>query len=190
MWRACHPSCARADAGSGTSVRFVGPGDAPGVRLILRGGAPPVDLRALRFTAELGDGARRTVTLEADLPVDGVRLVKSFEVSADGYEVVMTVRLTGPNAAAFMAGRCLELEIGAGRGLRPPPAAGFAAMLERVDRVVVGGGGVRVVGDDTRDPVGLGAGDWAGVRSRFWTMLVRSDDCAARSSRGPARASP
>ena len=62
------------------------------------------------------------MTFQSDLPVDGVRLVKSFEVSREGYEVVMTVRLIGPNAAAFMAGRRLELELGAGRGLFPAPA--------------------------------------------------------------------
>ena len=52
----------------------------------------------------------------------------------------MTVRLIGPNAAAFMADRRLELELEAGRDFSPPPAAGFAAMLERVSRVVVADG--------------------------------------------------
>ena len=130
------------------------------------------------------------MTFEADLPVEGVRLVKSFEVSADGYEVVMTVRLIGPNAAAFMAGRRLELELEAGRALVPPPAAGVAAMLERRDRVVVGGGRCESSATTRGERTALRAGDWAGVRSRFWTMLVRSDDCERRSSRGPARASP
>ena len=177
-WRACHPSGARAGAGSGTSLRFVGDGDAPGVRLILRGDGPPVDLRALRFTADLAEGARsRVVTLEADLPVEGVHLVRSYEVSRDGYEVALMVQVTGPNAVPFMAGRSLALEIGVGRGLDPPPAMGFAAMLERVDRVIVGGNGARVVAADARDPIRLGAGDWAGFAGRFWSMLVRSDDC-------------
>ena len=176
-WRACVPSCTRADAGLGSSARFVGPGDSPGARLTLRGGAPPVDLGAHRFAAVLG-AEGRTVTFEADLPAEGVRLVKTFEVSAESYAVVIAIRLTGSNAAAFAAGRSFELDIGAGDGLRPPPAAGVAAMLERIDRVVVGGGGMRVVGDDTRGAVRLGAGDWAGVRNRFWTMLVRSEHCA------------
>ena len=91
-------------------------------------------LGAHRFAAVLGANGR-TVTFEADLPAEGMRLVETFEVSADSYAVVITARLTGSN----VAGRSFELDIGAGDGLRPPPAAGVAAMLERVDRVVVGG---------------------------------------------------
>ena len=131
VWRACHPSCARVDAGSGTSVRFVGEGDPPVIRLLLRDSEPPVDLQRLRFAAELGvDERARIATFQGDLPVEGVRLVTSFEVAREGYEVVMTARVIGPNATAFMSGRRLELEVGAGRGLFPPPAAGFAAMQE------------------------------------------------------------
>jgi len=186
-WRACHPSCARADTASGTSVRFVGDADPPPVRLILRGPGPAVDLQRLRFTADLSEDAHaRIVTFQADLPVDGVRFVKSFEVSRAGYEVVMTARLLGPNAAAFMSGRRLELELEAGRGLFPAPAAGFAAMLERVSRVVVAGGVVRV-GDLGPDPVPLHAGDWVGFRGRFWAMLLRSDGAVTLEPRPGAR---
>lgn len=188
-WRACHPSCARADMGAGTSVLFAGGDESPGARLSLRGGAPWIDLQALRFTAEAGENARaRTVTLWADLPIDGVRLVKEFELAADGYEVVVTARFTGSGASAFMAGRSLELDLRPGRGLSPPPAAGFAATLERVDRVVVGGAGVRVGGEATGATIRLGAGDWAGVRDRFWTMLARSDDCASAGEPRPGHA--
>jgi YidC/Oxa1 family membrane protein insertase len=189
VWRACHPSCVRADAGSGTSARLVGDDDPPVIRLILRDAEPPVDLQRLRFTGELGEDERaRIATFQSDLPVAGVRLVKSFEVSRGGYEVVMTARMVGPNAAAFMADRRLELELEAGRGLFPPPAAGFAAMLERMSRVVVAGGAVRVVGDDSREPTTLRAGDWMGFRSRFWTMLVRSDGAGAFEPRSGANA--
>ncbi len=189
VWRACHPSCARVDAGSGTSVHFVGEGDPPVIRLILRDSAPSVDLQRLRFTGELGEDERsRIVTFQADLPVAGVRFVKSFEVSREGYEVVMTARMVGPRAAAFMSGRHLELELGAGRGLLPPSAAGVAAMLERMSRVVVAGGAVHAIGDDGREPATLHAGDWMGFRSRFWTMLVRSDGPGALESRPGARA--
>src|SRR5262245_57946818 len=175
-WRACHPSCARADAGSGSSVRFVTDGDSPPIRLIIRDLEPPIDLQALRYSAEVSENERsRIATLQADLPVAGVRLVKSFEVPRDGYEIVMTARLAGPGAAAFMSGRRLELELSAGRGLLPPPAAGFAAMLERMSRVVVAHGAVHEIGDDHHEPTVPAADDWLGFRSRFWTMLVRSD---------------
>jgi YidC/Oxa1 family membrane protein insertase len=176
-WRACHPSCAQADAGQGTSVRFTGRDDPPQARLYLRGPGPPVDLHGLRFTADLReDAGARIVTFRADLPGGGVRVSKSFEVSREGYEVVMTVRLSGDKAAALTAVRRLELELGAGRGLLPAPAPGFSAMLDRVSRVVIAGDGVRAVGDDARDPTPLGAGDWVGFRGRFWALLLRPGD--------------
>ena len=188
-WRACHPSCAGADRGSGTDMRVVAADDPAAIRLIIRDLEPPVDLQRLRFSAELGEDERfRIATLEADLPVPGVRFVKSFAVSRDGYGVVMTARMVGPNAVTFMSGRRLELELSAGRGLLPPPAAGFAAMLERMSRVIVAGGAVRVVGDDRREPTMLRAGDWIGFRSRFWTLLVRSDGAAGLEPRPGAPA--
>src|SRR5712691_287119 len=81
-WRACHPSCAQADAAAGTSVRFTGNDDPPQARVILRGPGPAVDLQGLRFTADLSeDSGAQIVTFSSDLPVNGVRLVKSFAVS-------------------------------------------------------------------------------------------------------------
>jgi len=187
-WRACDPSCASADAGRGTALRFVSEDDSPQPRLVLRGSGGPVDLLALRFTADVRDDPHaRVATFEAALPVDGARLAKSFAVSRDRYEVAMTVRLLGPNAAQFSAGRGLEL--GADGGLFPAPAAGFSAVLDRVRRVVVGPGGVRVLGDDGHGPVPLGADEWAGFRSRFWAMLARPDGPGALEPRpGPALA--
>jgi YidC/Oxa1 family membrane protein insertase len=188
-WRACHPSCAQADAGQGTSVRFTGRDDPPQARLYLRGPGQPVDLEGLRFAAELTEGAgARIVTFRSDLRGGGVRMAKSFEVSREGYEVVMTVRLSGEEAAAFTAGRHLELELGAGRGLVPAPAPGFSAMLDRVSRVVIAGGGVRAVADDARDPTPLGAGDWVGFRGRFWAVLLRPGDAGVIEPRSVASA--
>jgi len=175
-WRACHPSCARADAGSGSALRFVTDGDPSPIRLIIRDLEPPIDPTALRYSAELSENElARIVTLQADLPAAGARLVKTFEVPRDGYKIVMTVRLEESSAAVFLSGARLELELSAGRGLLPLPAAGFAAMLERMSRVRVAGGAVREIGDDQRDPTLLREGDWIGFRSRFWTTLVRSD---------------
>jgi YidC/Oxa1 family membrane protein insertase len=181
-WRACHPSCALADAGSGTSVQFTGGDDPPQSGLTLLGPPAPLDLRRLRFSAAVTEDPRaRIVTFQADLPVEGVSLVKTFEVSRTGYEVVMTARLQGAGAAAFATGRRLELDLEAGRGLVPAPAAGFTARLDRVGKVIVGARGVRVPGDAALTP--LGEGDWAGFRSRFWAIAVRPDGAAAFVSR-------
>jgi len=179
-WRACRPSCLRADAESGTSIRFTGEGHAPQPRLVLHGPGGPIDLDRLRFTVDrAGDGPAPRVTLRADLPVDGVRLEESFAVSAAGYETTLTVRLVGPGAAAFAATARPALEVAPGRDLSPPPAAGFAAMLERVGRVTVAGGAVHALPDQPGAGVALRAGEWAGVRGRFWAMLARPDGAAA-----------
>src|SRR5262249_5006298 len=142
-------------------------------------GESPVDVDRLHFTAELHEDERaRIASFQADLPIDGIRLVKSFEVSRDGYQVVMTARLVGPSAATLMARHRLALELRAGRGLFPPPAAGFAAMLERMSRVVIADGAVHTL-NDSRASTTLGPGQWTGFRSRFWAMLVRSDGSEA-----------
>ncbi len=183
VWRACHPSCSASGPAS-TSVGFTGEGDPPQARLELRDPVPGVDLERLRFTAELTEDPRaRTATFQADLPVDGVRLVKAFAVSKEGYEVVLTVRLVGANAAAFMAGRRLDLELGAGRGLFPPAAPGFAAMLDRVHRVLVGPDGVRALDDESGKATPFRLGEWGGVRSRFWAILVQADGAGSLQPR-------
>jgi YidC/Oxa1 family membrane protein insertase len=183
-WRACHPTCARADEGSGTSVLLAAEPHPPQARLVIRGPGAPVDLQRLRFTAGLSEEAEaRVVTLEADLPVAGVRVVKSFEISKHGYLVVMTVRLLGPQAATLMAGRGLEVEVAASDAMFPPPAAGFAEMLDRVGRVVVTARAVRALPDHAGEQSALRAGDWAGVRSRFWTIVARSAEPATLAPR-------
>src|SRR5262249_4969259 len=68
-WRACDASCASADEGKGTSVRFAQTGDPPLARLLLRDSDSTVNLDDLAFTAEIGEDGR-TVTFRADLPVD------------------------------------------------------------------------------------------------------------------------
>jgi len=175
-WRACRPSCVRADAGAGTAVRFVAPGDGSKVRLVFDGHSGPVHLDQLRFVAEPSDDARtRGVTLRADLPVDGVRVEQSFALSRDGYETTLTVRLVGPGASGYGARIAPRLELVPGRDLGPEPAAGFGSLLEGVGRVMVAAGAARAV-PTASDMPRIRAGEWAGVRGRFWAMLTRPDD--------------
>jgi YidC/Oxa1 family membrane protein insertase len=177
LWRACRPSCLRADAGSGTAVRFTAPGEASQPRLVLHTPAGRVPLDGLRFTAELAEDDRaRRVTLRADLPLDGVRLEEEYALARDGYDTRLTVRLVGPGAAAVAAGLRPAIEITPGREMGPDAASGFGALLERVGRVRVGAGAVRSVAADPETDARLPAGEWAGVRGRFWAMLARPDD--------------
>jgi YidC/Oxa1 family membrane protein insertase len=172
-WRACHPSC-ETTAGAARSVDFTGPPDPPPARLIVRGGAPAVNLDGLHFTPVPSESAAaQTLTFEAPLPGTALRIVKVFETARDGYQVVLTVRVEGPGAAEFMSGRSLALELAPGHGLQPLAAAGFSSALERVSPMVVGAGGVRTLRDGHAST--LEAGEWAGWRSRFWTILARPE---------------
>jgi hypothetical protein len=187
LWRACRPSCLRADAGDGTAVRFVIPGDGSTVRLVLDGRPGPSLLDRLRFVAEPTEDARtRGVTLRADLPIEGVRLEESFVLARDGYETALTVRLVGPGAAAYAARIAPALELAPGREIGPAPASGFGALLERVDAVTVAMGAVRAVPGGPEAPR-LRAGEWAGVRGRFWALLARPDDRGATVQRAEGR---
>jgi len=182
-WRACHPSCA-AGNGRAVSISFAGAQDPPQARLRLPGLGTAIDLDRLRFTAETSETAKaRVVTFQADLPVDGVRLVKSFAISREGYDVTLTVELRSANAAPLPAGQRLELELVAGRTLFPPSSPGFAGMLEHVQRVIAGPHGVRVVGDRKEEARPLGAADWAGIRDRFWVIALRPDGSASMEPR-------
>ena len=185
VWRACYPSCSAGDDHRLTSVRFADDQDAPQARLQLRGeGLPPIDLERLRFTATVVEDAQATtVTFEAPLPVDGLRIVKSFAVSKEAYDVMLVVEVRGPSTAALATGGQLDLALDAGRGLTPPPAPGFAAMLDRVHRVLVRPEGVRVLGGEPSGPVLLGTREWVGVRNRFWALLVHADNLGSVAPR-------
>jgi YidC/Oxa1 family membrane protein insertase len=52
-------------------------------------------------------------------------------------------------------------------------------MLERVGRVTVAGGAVHAVAEAPGPGATLRAGEWAGVRGRFWAMLARPDGAGA-----------
>jgi YidC/Oxa1 family membrane protein insertase len=71
--------------------------------------------------------------------------------------------------------------------LTAAPAAGVAAMLERVGRVRVTEGTARDLDDDRRAAAPLGSGEWAGARNRFWALLVRPDGAGALERRSDPR---
>ena len=78
-----------------------------------------MDLGAHRFAAVLG-AEGRTVTFEADLPAEGVRLVKTFEVSAESYAVVIDDPVDGLERGGVCGGPFVR----AGhRGRRRAPAS-------------------------------------------------------------------
>ncbi len=188
-WEACHPVCDGAAGSPPRSVAFTTENDPPAARLTLRGAGLDVDLDRLRFTAEITENDHaRVVTFRSKLPVSDVAIEKSFEVSRRRYETVMTARLVGAGAATFGAGRRFGVELSAGAGLFPAPAPGFSAALEGLRRVVVVDGNVATIAADPPGRPAFHRGDWAGFRSRFWTLLLRAGDPATLEARSGATA--
>jgi YidC/Oxa1 family membrane protein insertase len=183
VWRACHPSCAAADAASGTSLRF-----AVTVRagVLDASGKADVGLSRATTTADVVDTpGGRAVTFTSG-PIDGVRLATTFEVPRRGDEVTVALRVVGASADRFMAGRRLALDLETAPRWSPPRTTGWVALGDDVRRVWLGADGVRRLGEDARRPVPLGARQWLGFRDRFWTLLARGPDGAsAELARGP-----
>jgi YidC/Oxa1 family membrane protein insertase len=177
LWRACHPTCAAADASSGTSIRFA---------VAVRAGAPDAGLSRAAATADVVDTpGGRTVTFTS-APVDGVRLVTAFGIPRRGYEVTIAMRLVGPNADAVMTGRRLTLDLEATPIWSPPKTRGWVAIGDDVRRVMLDGKDVRALGDAAPGLVPLRPGQWIGFRDRFWALLSRVEDGArADLRRGP-----
>ncbi len=176
LWRACHPSCAAADLGSAPSIRFTGAGDAPQTRVTLRDAGPEVALNHAPVAADVSDtSTARGVTFTSE-PIDGVRLVRSFEIARRGYDVAIAVHVLGANAGAFMVGRRLALELDAGQAWSPTTASGWLTIGSDLRRLMLADGRVRILGGDARESVPVRAGQWIGFRNRFWTMLARCDD--------------
>ncbi|HXV40529.1 MAG TPA: membrane protein insertase YidC [Steroidobacteraceae bacterium] len=113
--------------------------------------AAPVDVAVL--TVITPDGNRQLLQRH-ELPQDGRALTTSL--------------LLPPGAA---------LEIAGGAGLVPEELPGFGGIYSNARAVVVTEDGQETLADGGDEPVNarsLAAGDWTGVRGRFWTLLARS----------------
>jgi YidC/Oxa1 family membrane protein insertase len=144
-------------------LQWVVPGDADATRR----------LRELEYTVadeDIGAGIRRTLTSVDS--VEGRRLMHHFflvrsDSLLDGYAVRMELDL--------VAGAAIELV--STPGFIPEPLPGFGAAYGDVNSVMVGEAGQHTLeaGADGQSEQPLEQGDWFGIRSRFWTALIRSD---------------
>jgi len=90
-----------------------------------------------------------------------------YELPQDGRALTTTLRLP-PGAA---------LEIAGGAALVPEELPGFGGIYSNARVVVVTAAGQETLADDGDEPVAgraLVAGQWMGVRGRYWTLLARS----------------
>ncbi|MGQ0383181.1 MAG: YidC/Oxa1 family membrane protein insertase [Gammaproteobacteria bacterium] len=100
-------------------------------------------------------------------PDGGRQLLQRYEVPHDGGALATMLELP-PGAA---------LEIAGGSGLVPEELPGFGGIYSSARAVVVAAGGQETLSDGGDGPIvarALAPGEWAGVRGRFWTLLVRS----------------
>jgi len=172
-WRACRPSCAAADGGSGTAIRFT-----ITARPRVSGGGVDRDggLSHAPVAADTADTPSARTVIFTSEPVDGLRLVTAFEIARRGYDVTVTTRVVGPGAEAFMAGRRLTFELGTVGSWSPKTTDGWVAIGNDVRRFILGDGRVRLLGAGDRGPVPLPPGQWVGFRDRFWIFAARGAD--------------
>lgn len=152
-----HQRLLRAGPGGGT-LRFIVPGDA----------AATAALNALEYDAVVREEAGRvTVVLTAQATAGAVPLVQRYELDREARTLAMTLQLP-PRAG---------LQLFGGSDLVPEELPGFGGIYSNARAVVVTGDGQQTVADTgaATSARGLPAGDWAGVRGRFWTLLLRAD---------------
>lgn len=158
----------------GGALRFVVPGDA----------AATAALNRLEYEAEVRQGADRvTAVLTAKATAEGPPIVQRYEMDRRARTLTMTLQLP-PGVG---------LRLSAGSDLVPEELPGFGGIYSNARAVVVGDDGQETVADEGKDGTAgreLAVAEWAGVRGRFWTLLVGADraqmlDAAETVADGP-----
>ncbi len=165
-WMSCAPDC-RGDEGAtllrpepgGSRLRFVVTGDA----------AATAALNALEYLAERRDENGRTVfILNSTTPFGGRLLRQRYEL--DPRRRTLALELQLPAGAG--------IELVAGSDFVPEEYPGFGSYYSYARAVAVIAGEQETLaqeGDDAITGRALVAGDWAGIRGRFWTLMLQSD---------------
>jgi len=163
----------RGGAGGGT-LQFVVPGDP----------AATAALNHLEYEAEvLQDAGRISVVLRSRAPATGLPLVQRYDM--DRRARTLTARLQLPPGA--------RLQLTGGSDLVPEDFPGLGGIYSNARAVIVGAGGQETIADAGDEPVvdrELPATNWAGVRGRFWTLLLRADRALLVDAVEPADDAP
>jgi YidC/Oxa1 family membrane protein insertase len=168
-----HQHLLRPDATGGT-LRFVVPGDA----------AATAAINGIEYDAVVREEAGRvTVVLTAKATAGAVPLVQRYEMDREARTLALTLQLP-PRTGLRLAG---------GSSLVPEELPGFGGIYSNARAVIISGGGQETVADEGEDAIagrGLPAGDWAGVRGRFWTLLLRADRALLLDAAEPSPEAP
>jgi YidC/Oxa1 family membrane protein insertase len=187
-WMSCAVACAAAipsaaspahqrllSAGpGGGTLRFVVPGDA----------AATAAINGLEYDAEVHQGAGRVMAvLTARVAVGGAPLVQRYEMDLRARTLAMTLQLP-PR---------VQLQLAAGSDLVPEELPGFGGIYSDARAVVVDADGQETVAGEGEDATAgrkLSAAGWAGVRGRFWTLLIRADRSLLLDAAEPSADAP
>jgi YidC/Oxa1 family membrane protein insertase len=165
-WFGCTTGCAGANsvpllrtAPGGNRLRFFVPGDP----------AATVALNALAYRADVREkNGSLTADLHSLTPFGGRPLRQRYDLDPHGRVLKMSLQLP-PGAG---------LEIAGGRDLVPEEFPGFGGLYSDARAVAVIDGEQKTLteeGELTLAVRTLAAGDWAGIRGRFWTVMLRGD---------------
>jgi YidC/Oxa1 family membrane protein insertase len=162
-WTWCSPSCEQ-----GAVVRPVLRAGEGGSRLAWRvpgDAAAEQSLANLEYVAETRRIDAGTVTvLTSREPWQGLRLIHQYSLADDGRSWSASIQLP--------AG--VKLALIAGADFRPAPLPGLGAIYSGSDAVLVNGEGQLKLAAGAA--MTIAAGDWAGLRSRFWSLLLQPGD--------------
>jgi len=165
-WQGCAPDCAvgetfvlLSEAPQGGRLRFVVPADATRTD----------EINALQYGYELREAEGRWIAvLTSATAIDGRVLQQQYALDQRGRMLSMSLQLP-PGA---------KLELTGGRVLVPEEYPGFGGHYSNARAVAVGADGQQTLVEEGEEPItgrALAAGDWAGLRGRFWTVMLRSD---------------
>lgn len=162
-WNSCRATCA-----AGEEPRtLIGPADdsprlawrVPGNETVTRFLENLVYEQDVRQTA-----AGTTVLLTSREPYQGIHLVHRYRMASDGRTLFASLQVP--------AGAHLDL-IG-GPALAGEPLPGLGSLYTDERAVVINTAGQETLGDAVTERL-LPTGEWAGIRGRFWTVLVQAD---------------
>ncbi len=170
-WRSCYPDCKETNRELETVFVDASTKHGPLMISTKGSGAPalgPVSNTSLRET-----GSSTVVEFTNRLPGTNGVLVQRYEVPQTGY----LVRYQADFRNAGDYGLSLGYRIATGSQFSPQPMPGFSSGYASVRRIVINQDESQQE-SDIQAMETLAAGDWAGVRSRFWALLARSDNAS------------
>ena len=145
-------------APGGGRISWLLPGDPAATR----------ELERLEYEVRLyRDEQHSTAVLTAKVPFRGMRLVHSYTIGT--HDRMLSASLQVPPGA--------RLQLTGGQDLAPERLPGFASLYSDARGIMVSALGQRTLTEDGGTAsigVPLAAAEWAGVRGRFWTLLLKS----------------